>query len=207
MHKDAVHYGGWENRDVHNLYGFYNQMSTYYGLKRRSGDKERPFVLSRAFFAGTQRYGKVDRCVSSPAVYPHVFTPIFTLILLPMYYGFVYWHRLSSQIELINKYKVTLSQFVATRLLLCLFIIGAIWTGDNIAEWSHLKMSLPMILTLGVTGMQFSGGRGKVTPVVLFLLQLRFLALFDSKFFYVLQPMLVDSLKILMANFSCGGIR
>ena len=59
MHKDAVHYGGWENRDVHNLYGFYNQMSTYYGLKRRSGDKERPFVLSRAFFAGTQRYGKV----------------------------------------------------------------------------------------------------------------------------------------------------
>lgn len=58
MHKDAVHYGGWENRDVHNLYGFYNQMSTYNGLKRRSGDKERPFVLSRAFFAGTQRYGK-----------------------------------------------------------------------------------------------------------------------------------------------------
>ncbi|CAB4000528.1 Neutral alpha-glucosidase AB, partial [Paramuricea clavata] len=90
MHKDAMHYGGWENRDVHNLYGFYNQMSTYNGLKRRSSDKERPFVLSRAFFAGTQRY-------------------------------------------------------------------GAIWTGDNIAEWSHLKMSLPMILTLGITGLQFSG--------------------------------------------------
>ena len=58
MHKDAIHYGGWENRDVHNLYGFYNQMSTYNGLKRRSSDKERPFVLSRAFFAGTQRYGE-----------------------------------------------------------------------------------------------------------------------------------------------------
>ena len=68
MHKDAVHYGGWENRDVHNLYGFYNQMSTYYGLKRRSGDKERPFVLSRAFFAGSQRYGKMDRCVSCPVL-------------------------------------------------------------------------------------------------------------------------------------------
>ena len=63
MHKDAVHYGGWENRDIHNLYGFYNQMSTYNGLKRRSSDKERPFVLSRAFFAGTQRYGKLgSRC-------------------------------------------------------------------------------------------------------------------------------------------------
>ena len=58
IHKDAVHHGGWENRDVHNLYGFYNQMSTYYGLKRRSNDQERPFVLSRAFFAGTQRYGE-----------------------------------------------------------------------------------------------------------------------------------------------------
>ena len=57
IHKDAMHYGGWENRDVHNLYGYYNQMSTYNGLKRRSGDKERPFVLTRAFFAGTQRYG------------------------------------------------------------------------------------------------------------------------------------------------------
>ena len=40
-----------------------------------------------------------------------------------------------------------------------IFVVpGAIWTGDNIAEWSHLKMSLPMMLTLGVTGMQFSGG-------------------------------------------------
>jgi hypothetical protein len=38
------------------------------------------------------------------------------------------------------------------------FFVGAIWTGDNIAEWSHLKISLPMILTLGVTGLQFSGG-------------------------------------------------
>jgi alpha-glucosidase (family GH31 glycosyl hydrolase) len=62
MHKDAMHYGGWENRDVHNLYGFYNQMSTYNGLKRRSSDKERPFVLSRAFFAGTQRYGRLVGC-------------------------------------------------------------------------------------------------------------------------------------------------
>lgn len=23
MHKDAVHHGGWEHRDLHNLYGFY----------------------------------------------------------------------------------------------------------------------------------------------------------------------------------------
>lgn len=23
MHKDCVHYGGWEHRDVHNVYGMY----------------------------------------------------------------------------------------------------------------------------------------------------------------------------------------
>lgn len=23
MLKDAVHYGGWENRDIHNIYGLY----------------------------------------------------------------------------------------------------------------------------------------------------------------------------------------
>ena len=34
---------------------------------------------------------------------------------------------------------------------------GAIWTGDNTAEWSHLKMSIPMLLSLSISGMTFSG--------------------------------------------------
>jgi alpha 1,3-glucosidase len=29
---------------------------------------------------------------------------------------------------------------------------GPIWTGDNGAEWSHLKSSIPMLLSLGITG-------------------------------------------------------
>ncbi|XP_041099334.1 neutral alpha-glucosidase AB isoform X2 [Polyodon spathula] len=90
MHKDAVHKGGWENRDVHNLYGFYVQMATAEGQVRRSGGTERPFVLSRAFFAGSQRY-------------------------------------------------------------------GAVWTGDNAAEWDHLRISLPMCLSLGLAGISFAG--------------------------------------------------
>ena len=57
MHKDAVHHGDWEHRDVHNIFGMYLHMATAQGLIDRSGGKERPFVLSRAFFAGTQRYG------------------------------------------------------------------------------------------------------------------------------------------------------
>ncbi|XP_068182024.1 neutral alpha-glucosidase AB isoform X1 [Antennarius striatus] len=89
MHKDAVH-GAWEHRDVHNLYGLYVHMATAEGLIQRSGGVERPFVLTRAFFAGSQRY-------------------------------------------------------------------GAVWTGDNSAEWDHLKISIPMCLSLGVVGISFCG--------------------------------------------------
>ncbi|XP_067847279.1 neutral alpha-glucosidase C-like isoform X2 [Heptranchias perlo] len=90
MHKHAVHAGGWEHRDVHNLYGFYQQWATAEGLIRRSGGIERPFVLTRSFFAGSQRY-------------------------------------------------------------------GAVWTGDNVAEWSYLKISIPMLLNLSITGISFCG--------------------------------------------------
>uniref|UniRef100_A0A7N6AEV6 Neutral alpha-glucosidase AB n=2 Tax=Anabas testudineus TaxID=64144 RepID=A0A7N6AEV6_ANATE len=89
MHKDAMH-GAWEHRDVHNLYGLYVQMATADGQLQRSGGTERPFVLTRAFFAGSQRY-------------------------------------------------------------------GAVWTGDNAAEWDHLKISIPMCLSLGLVGISFCG--------------------------------------------------
>uniref|UniRef100_A0A672J5Q3 Uncharacterized protein n=1 Tax=Salarias fasciatus TaxID=181472 RepID=A0A672J5Q3_SALFA len=89
MHKDAMH-GAWEHRDLHNIYGFYVQMATAEGLTQRSGGVERPFVLTRAFFAGSQRY-------------------------------------------------------------------GAVWTGDNAAEWDHLKISIPMCLSLGLVGISFCG--------------------------------------------------
>ncbi|XP_069665549.1 neutral alpha-glucosidase AB isoform X1 [Haliaeetus albicilla] len=90
MHKDAVHHGGWEHRDLHNLYGLYVQMATAEGQIQRSGGQHRPFVLSRAFFAGSQRY-------------------------------------------------------------------GAVWTGDNAAEWEHLKISIPMCLSFGLAGLSFCG--------------------------------------------------
>ncbi|XP_061700761.1 neutral alpha-glucosidase C isoform X2 [Syngnathoides biaculeatus] len=88
--KDAVQYGGWEHRELHNLYGFYQQMAAVDGLLTRSGGTERPFVLSRAFFAGTQR-------------------------------------------------------------------LGAVWTGDNLSTWEYLKISIPMCLSMCVTGISFCG--------------------------------------------------
>ncbi|VDM30233.1 unnamed protein product [Hydatigera taeniaeformis] len=57
--KDTVFGGVWENRDLHNLYGLWVHNATWEGLLRRSNRKERPFVLSRAFFAGSQRTAAV----------------------------------------------------------------------------------------------------------------------------------------------------
>lgn len=96
MHKDNLHLNGTaEHRDVHNVYGYFYHMATADGLRKRGfeewgADGDRPFVLSRAFFAGTQR-------------------------------------------------------------------IGAIWTGDNEATWSHLKVSVPMLLACNIANLPFSG--------------------------------------------------
>lgn len=57
MPKDAVHEGGWKHADLHNLYGAFMHMATADGLEKRS--HARPFVLSRAFFAGSQKFGAI----------------------------------------------------------------------------------------------------------------------------------------------------
>ncbi|XP_006831953.1 PREDICTED: neutral alpha-glucosidase C [Chrysochloris asiatica] len=90
MQKNAIHHGNWEHRELHNIYGFYQQMATAEGLMQRSEGKERPFVLTRSFFAGSQKY-------------------------------------------------------------------GAVWTGDNKSDWIYLKISIPMLLTLSITGICFCG--------------------------------------------------
>ncbi|KAH7103191.1 alpha-glucosidase [Auriculariales sp. MPI-PUGE-AT-0066] len=90
MPKDLLHHGGWEHRDVHNLYGMQYHSATAAALRHRTATDQRPFVLSRSFFAGSQRH-------------------------------------------------------------------GAIWTGDNLATWSHLTVGLPMLLTNNIAGMMFCG--------------------------------------------------
>ncbi|CEQ39441.1 SPOSA6832_00983 [Sporobolomyces salmonicolor] len=57
MQKDAVHHGGWEHRDVHNINGMIYQNLTAQGLIDREDPPKRPFVLTRAFYAGSQRFG------------------------------------------------------------------------------------------------------------------------------------------------------
>ncbi|CAD7091219.1 unnamed protein product [Hermetia illucens] len=55
MLKDNVHFGGWEHRHIHNLYGHMYLMATFDGLSRRDPN-QRPFILTRSHFAGSQRY-------------------------------------------------------------------------------------------------------------------------------------------------------
>lgn len=91
MQKDLRNLAGDEHREWHNLYGMLFHRSTGEGLIKRNYDEDvRPFVLSRAFFAGSQKY-------------------------------------------------------------------GAIWTGDNKAEWSHLEIATPMLLSMNVAGLSFVG--------------------------------------------------
>lgn len=55
MHKDAIHMDGWEHRDIHNLFAMLVTIGTYEGLLMRSDNNIRPFILTRGFFAGSQR--------------------------------------------------------------------------------------------------------------------------------------------------------
>ncbi|XP_059616184.1 neutral alpha-glucosidase AB [Phlebotomus argentipes] len=59
MLKDNIHFGDWEHRDVHNIYGHMHVLATFEGLMRRSNGVQRPFILSRSHFAGTQRYAAI----------------------------------------------------------------------------------------------------------------------------------------------------
>lgn len=58
MPKDLRHMGGTEeHRVLHNLYGHYMMWATHEGLLQRQSERKRPFVLTRAVYAGSQRYG------------------------------------------------------------------------------------------------------------------------------------------------------
>ncbi|KAM0486610.1 hypothetical protein ACHAP7_002413 [Fusarium lateritium] len=58
MPKDNIHHGGWEHRDVHNLNGLTFQNATFQALlHREKGELRRPFILTRAFYAGSQKLG------------------------------------------------------------------------------------------------------------------------------------------------------
>jgi len=48
-----------EHRDLHNMYGYLYTMATHQGHLVRSNHQLRPFVLTRAAYAGSQRYAAI----------------------------------------------------------------------------------------------------------------------------------------------------
>lgn len=89
--KDLIHADGYEERSVHNVYGLTVHETTFKARTEFYEDERlRPFILTRSFFAGSQR-------------------------------------------------------------------TAATWTGDNVANWDYLKISIPMCLTNNVAGFPFIG--------------------------------------------------
>lgn len=74
--------------EMHNVYGHYMSQATYEGLKKH--DKRRPFVITRACYAGTQKY-------------------------------------------------------------------STMWTGDNQSLWDHLRMAIPQMCNMGLSGLAYIG--------------------------------------------------
>jgi alpha-glucosidase len=75
--------------EIHNVYGMLNSRATFEGQRQLEPD-ERAFVMTRASYAGGQRY-------------------------------------------------------------------AVTWTGDNSSTWNHLKLSISMLLNLGLSGFAYSG--------------------------------------------------
>ena len=120
-------------------------MATNEGLiKRHPEHNDRPFVLSRAFFAGTQRYPQ-------PKLLFKYTTPRYHSRLPITCHSSFITHKPSPIILVFRD----------------LPRLGAIWTGDNAAQWSHLKASVPMLLSLGLGGISFSGGTYKFRQLCL----------------------------------------
>lgn len=93
-----------DHREIHNVFGMQNARATYDGLLTLQPN-QRPFVLTRAAFAGAQRYAST-------------------------------------------------------------------WTGDNSSTWNHMRISIPQLLNLGLSGYTFVGDdiggfAGSPTPELL----------------------------------------
>ncbi|CAK9435287.1 uncharacterized protein LODBEIA_P57480 [Lodderomyces beijingensis] len=52
--KDNIHYGQWEHRSIHNVFGLTYHEATFQSLLARL-PTQRPFILTRSYFAGSQR--------------------------------------------------------------------------------------------------------------------------------------------------------
>lgn len=94
----STDFGPRTHAEIHNVYGMLETMATRNGMLRVHPN-ERPLIITRATYAGGQRY-------------------------------------------------------------------AAEWSGDNWGTWDHLRLSMPMLMGMGLSGLQFSGADiGGIWPI------------------------------------------
>lgn len=59
MPKDTIHHGNWEHRDLHNTNGTTFVNFTYTAFLHRDSSALRPLVVTRSYYAGSQRLGAI----------------------------------------------------------------------------------------------------------------------------------------------------
>lgn len=57
--KDIKHFGGWEHRDIHNLYSVAYHNASTNAVRQRETPNHRPFTLARGWWIGTQKAGAI----------------------------------------------------------------------------------------------------------------------------------------------------
>jgi alpha 1,3-glucosidase len=57
--KDVKHYGGWEHRDIHNIYSVAYHNASSNAVKLRETPHHRPFTLARGWWIGTWKAGAI----------------------------------------------------------------------------------------------------------------------------------------------------
>ena len=82
MPRDALYYGGVGHREPHNAHSCYFHMATSNGFVKRGDGKDRPFVLSRAFFSGSRRCWWVFRAILRQSCWYAGINQVPTILLL-----------------------------------------------------------------------------------------------------------------------------
>lgn len=125
----------YSNSQVHNIYGLQYHSATFEGQLARTDGVDRPFLLSR-LVADSRNFLSAIQCVSDSHWKQWCW----------------YGGNIGSIIIFVSvNAPLSRAGFIGSQRT------AAIWTGDNAAEWSHLAISSPMMLSLSVAGIPFAG--------------------------------------------------
>ncbi|CAI7862549.1 unnamed protein product [Closterium sp. NIES-54] len=135
IHRGDDDMGGTQNHlHYHNVYGMLMARATSEGLEKALPDK-RPFVLTRAGFIGSQRY-------AASWTGDNLATWEYLHMSVPMALNMVRHGVVRYGVVRCRMVGDVASGFIGSQRY------AASWTGDNLATWEYLHMSVPMALNM-----------------------------------------------------------